>query len=117
MAKVIDIMNHKNFKKCKLDRLIEKSLYHDDENVLEIWQTLVKEYINKYPGVPSPSGTLNLVVPIETEQALLDIIAADIEQYIQEYVSDVKRMMLNMLGDIILLQREVAEKRVSDRFL
>lgn len=113
MAKVIDMTGKNAFKMRRFERLVEENLYHSDHDVLTLWQALAKESIKKYPGVPDP-GVLNVVLPSKVGQSDLDNISQNIQQYMQDYIDQVKTVMLDMLSDIIVLQKEVAEKRIEE---
>ncbi len=113
MNKVIDMPDSKAWKMRRFEKLIEKSLSHSNQNVLNLWQEMVKTMIKKYPGVPVPSS-LNVLLPKQASQKDMDETSRHIQEYIQNYIDQVKTTMLDMLSDIIVLQKEVAEKRVED---
>jgi len=112
MADVINMMDKDAFKLRKFERLVEEKLHHSDKSVLQVWQALAKESIKKYPGVPDPSA-LSVMLPVHVSEENLSVISQDIQQYMQQYIDQVKGVMLEMLSDIIILQKEVAEKRVE----
>ena len=112
MAKIIDMTAKDAFKMRKFERIVEERLTHPDEDILLLWKSMAKESIRKYSGAPRP-GVLDIFLPEETKKEDMDRIAQDVQNYMQSYVDNVKEMMLDMLGDMVILQKELAERRID----
>jgi len=115
MADIIDLTDVKEFRIRGLERLLEEGMKHPDENVLALWTELVKESLRKYPGPPTPTQSqISIEFPECVSQKEIERIVVPIKEFIASYKNDVQEIMQNMLTDIALLQKEVAEKRCSE---
>jgi hypothetical protein len=115
LAEIIDLSNIREYKIRKLERIFEEEMKHPSEKVLKIWKKLAKESVRKYPGAPSPTAKeLNFKLPASVTQQEANKISETISGFIINYQNDVQKVMMQMLEEIIILQKEVAEKRAKE---
>lgn len=116
MADIIDLSNIKEFKLRELEKILERNMTHNDADVLALWKKFAKESFRKYPGAPNPSkNQLSLEFPACVSEKQRDNIVISIKAFLGDYQDDVQNVMLKMLGDIILLQKNVAEDVVAKK--
>ncbi|MBE8215015.1 MAG: hypothetical protein HAW62_01595 [Endozoicomonadaceae bacterium] len=111
MSNIIDLQATRQFKIRQFDHFIEENLYHPNPLIEAIWKNLSRETMKKYPGIPQP-GPLELQLKNKLSIQDQDILSQNISDYIENYIQKIRKIMLEMMSDIILLQREIAEQHV-----
>lgn len=101
-------------------RLLEKWVgaaidAHPNSAVAERWRELAFATLHKYPGAPAPSQSsldLELVDGLSTlERARLTQL---VSEYIEHYMDDVNGLVQAMHGELLTLQRKVAEQEINN---
>jgi hypothetical protein len=115
VAEIIDLTNFREFRVRELERIVAEGLKHPDERVLSLWKEMAVAAVRKYPGPPSATQPqLNFNLPGSVSESETNNIREAVQEFFKNYHSDVQNQMMEMLKDICLLQKEVAECRVND---
>lgn len=81
---------------------------HTDKAVARRWMEMASETARKYPGPPRPSQPeLAMLSDMDADQreAVLDAVQA----YLESYFNDVRGQLMSIHGDMLRLQKCVAE--------
>ncbi len=90
--------------------IVETIAEYPDSAVASRWAELARETAKKYPGPPSPSKTeldlslLNSLPDSDKEQIVLEV-----QSFLASYFNDVRTQLMNVHGDLLRLQKRVAE--------
>ena len=101
-------------------RLLEKLVTdtigeHPDPAVAVRWAKLARETLRKYPGPPSPTRTqLDLGELGTVDDATRQRIVTEVKTYVESYFNDVRDQLMHIHGDILLLQKEIAELELRE---
>ncbi|MDC9575649.1 MULTISPECIES: hypothetical protein [unclassified Pseudoalteromonas] len=111
MAKVIELGSVKEFRLRKMEEELD-GLEHPDPKIREEWLKMAKAAYRKYPGPPAPSmPNLSFPLPASVSEDETVIMQKKVQEFIERIKSDFMGQHLEMLRDIILLQKELAELR------
>lgn len=115
MAEIIDLTNLREFRVRELERVVAQGLQHPDDKVLSLWKEMAVAAVRKYPGPPDPTQPqLNFNLPGSMSESETDNIRASVQDFFKNYQNDVQNQTMEMLRDICLLQKEVAECRANE---
>ena len=94
-------------------RLLERAVgeaiaRHPDPEVAARWSAMARETIARWPGPPSPTRA-RLELEPGLEDARRAELLAVIERWIESYFGDVRDQLMEVHGEILALQRRVAE--------
>jgi len=99
-----------------LERAVSEAIAdHPDPRVAARWAAMARETVSRWPCPPTPSlGTLEF----DGEDDLLDPprrarLVALLERWVDSYFDDVRDQMMEMHGEILALQRRVAEQEAE----
>ncbi len=87
---------------------------HPEPRVAKIWSEMAVETLSRFPGPPMPTqAVLNLddVEGLTDEQrnALFELT----RHWMESYFSDVHQQLMLMHGELLKLQRQIAESRLG----
>ena len=115
MAEIIDLTSTREFRVRELERVVEEGLKHPNDEVLSLWKEMAINAVRKYPGPPNPTHPqLNFTLPRSVSEAETDHIRKAVQEFFKNYQNDVQNQMTEILKDLFLLQKEVAECRVRE---
>jgi hypothetical protein len=115
MAEIIDLTSRQEFRVRELERVVVEGLKHPNEEVLSLWKEMAVAAVRKYPGPPNPTQPqLNFTLPGSVSAAETDNIRKEVKEFFKNYQNDVQNQMTEILKDIFLLQKEVAECRANE---
>jgi hypothetical protein len=83
---------------------------HTDKDVARRWMEMASETARKYPGPPHPSQSeleLAMLSDMDTEQR--EAVLGAVQAYLESYFNDVRGQLMSIHGDILRLQKRVAE--------
>ncbi len=112
MPKIIHLHETKQFQSKQYNHFIDDNLHHSDPDVQSLWRNLSKSTMEKYPGIPEPALLelkLNKTLTPQDEALLSE----NVTEYLHDYIEQVRYIMLEMISDIILLQRDIAEQQIE----
>lgn len=98
-----------------LEKLIDETISaHSDSRVAERWSGMAKKTFARYPGPPMPSQSMLDIDGIEglDEEQRLCLLNA-LQQWLDSYFNDVNTQLLQVHGDLLVLQKRVAELEVE----
>ena len=92
-----------------LERVVEETIRrHPDAGIAARWSSMARETIARWPGPPAPS-----VASLEFDAGLDDARRAELiallERWMESYFGDVRDQLMDMHGEMLTLQRRVAE--------
>ena len=98
-------------------RLLERAVgeaiaRHPDPEVAARWSAMAGETIARWPGPPSPTRA-RLELDSGLDAARRAELLAVIERWIEGYFGDVRDQLTEMHGEMLALQRRVAELEVE----
>ncbi len=94
-----------------LEKQIERTISsHPDKDVAKRWNELAQASLKKYPGPPSPSrAVLDLDMMSRLNDQERDEVVNAVQGYLESYFEDVRQQLIQMHGDMLRLQKKVAE--------
>lgn len=98
-----------------LEKLVGEAIdTHPNVSVARRWREMAKETLRKFPGAPAPSQeTLDLdMVGALTDLERARLVDA-VQNYVESYANDVNKQVQAMHGEMLLLQRAVAEFEIG----
>ena len=99
-----------------LERVVREAIArHPDPRVAACWSEMARTSIARWPGPPSPSRSrleLDFDDALDAEQRRRLLVALD--RWMESYFDDGREQMMEMHGEMLALQRRVAEQRVAD---
>ncbi len=102
-------------------RLLEKWIteiiaQHPDAVVAKRWSQMARETARKFPGPPTPTQSqidlsqLDSLSDVEKEQVF-----AEVGRFMQGYFNDVRQQLMEVHGELLSLQKTVAELEQSNQ--
>ena len=85
---------------------------HSNPEVLKLWKEKAKAILEKYPDSPG-AAALQLEIPAQLNEEEIESISVSINAYRELCEKGTRKVMLTMLSEIFVLQRELAELEVA----
>lgn len=90
--------------------ITETIAHHPDEYVAARWSEMARETARKFPGPPAPTKS---DINLDELQSLTDgdkeRVFSEVEAFIGSYFDDVRQQLMQMHGEMLKLQKQVAE--------
>jgi len=96
-----------------LERAVGEAIArHPDADVAARWSAMARETIARWPGPPVPSMT-RLELDLGLDDARRARLGTALERWTESYFGDVRDQLMEMHGEMLALQRRVAEQDVA----
>ena len=90
--------------------ITETIAHHPDEYVAARWTEMARETARKFPGPPAPTKS---DINLDELQSLTDgdkeRVFSEVGAFIDSYFDDVRQQVMQMHGEMLKLQKQVAE--------
>ncbi len=94
--------------------IVESISQHPNKAVAERWAQMARETATKFPGPPPPSQTeINLNNLHSLSPNDKEVVLNELERFIGSYFDDVRQQLMQVHGELLALQKTVAELEVG----